>query len=231
MDYLIDKKFEFIRDTQTSLYSWCIREHDENGAVDLIPYGYSIFFTATSIQCSRSSSIGEEDKPDSRIISATMRTGSPYTDHLRNGRPWIGVIGSSRVVKDVTIKLCRAKDGEDESCVVYAGIKTIDKYERQYDQEDFIEIYVTISQERFDHMESLALSSRPVRMLFRFSIAEGFYAEWSPDPHFAYIKFLTREKPHAQPEVQGDQRPFPVVGKVGEFSVSIHADVPCMDKE
>lgn len=231
MEYVTDKDFEFVRETGSNLYGWCIREHDDSGPVDLIPYGYSIFFTATSIQCSRSSSIGEEDKQDSRVISARVRTGSPYTDHLRNGRPWIGVIGSSRVVKDVTVKLCRAKENEGEGCVVYAGIKTIDKYEQRYDQEDFIEIYVTISQERFDHMESLALSSRPIRMFFRLKMAEGFYAEWSPEPDFAYIKFLTKDKPHVQPELQGDQRPFPVVGKVGEFSVSIHADVLCMDKE
>lgn len=231
MEYVTDKKFEFVRETGSNLYDWCIREHGDHGSVDLIPYGYSIFFTATSIQCNRSSRIGDEDKSDGRVISATMRTGSPYTDHIRNGRPWIGVIGSSRVVKDVTIKLCRAKEDDDEGCVVYGGIKTVDKYERQYDQEDFIEIYVTISQERFDHMESFALSSRPVRMLFSFKMAEGFYTEWSPDPDFAYIKFLTKEKPHTQPEPQDDQRPFPVVGKVGEFSVSIHADVLCMDKE
>jgi len=232
MKFLTDKRFEFIRDAGTSLYGWCIREEDNGRPLDLIPCKYSIFLTATVIDVIHQSEMCQGRDEPSRTIWASLRTGSPFTDHLRNGKPWLSMFGTSRAFKAIELKINRAKKDDVESCFAYAGIGYVDSNDHGYDSsQDYLEFSAYVSGERFDHMESLILSGRPIRLFFTFKKAEGFYATWSPDGDFSFLKLLTRDKPHEQPEPKEGEEPFPVVGKIGEFSVTITAKGVCMDEK
>lgn len=235
LDYDTDRNVYLETETgYQSLYKWCLKEAKESGEQvgrDLIPFRWNVFFHSTSFGIQRFVSSQdtyrfEEDDLEALkfhrkdAIVAKLASGHYESDDWR--APSISMIGSSRMVEEITLKISRIDDVEQETCHVWGSLA----YESEIDfrnerVEDAIQISLYLENDKFDSLFDLIRNAEVDRLSLRLSDVQGFYSDWSPAISTDFIKVLTNLKDHGL-EVDGEwSERIPTLGKVGEVSLAV----------
>lgn len=235
LDYDLDLKVSLETETKhQSLYKWCLKETKENGdqGRDLIPFQWSTAFHSTSFGVQRSISsqhsfrFDQEDeiKPlefsKEDVIFGKLESG--YYDNDGWRAPSIAMVGSSRKVLDISLRIKRIDDVQQETCQVWGSVA----YESENDfrnerEEDTLLISFYLEHEKFNSLFELVSKNQVNRLTVRLSDVEGFYSEWSPSISTNFIKVLGRVETHGLQVDEEWKKRIPTLGKVGEASLTV----------
>jgi hypothetical protein len=132
------------------------------------------------------------------------------------------MIGSSRAVQEITLKISRIDDVEQETCHVWGSLA----YESEIDfrnerVEDTIQISLYLENEKFDSLFDLIRSAEIDRLSLRLSDVQGFYSDWSPAISTDFIKVLANLKDHGLEVDDEWKERIPTLGRVGEVSIAV----------
>jgi hypothetical protein len=235
LDYDADLNVSLETETEyQSLYKWCLKESKESGdqvGRDLIPFRWNVFLHSTSFGIQRFISSQDTfrfedenlealkfDKKD--VIVAKLASGHYEGDDWR--APTISMIGSSRAVQEITLKISRIDDVEQETCHVWGSLA----YESEIDfrnerVEDTIQISLYLENEKFDSLFDLIRSAEIDRLSLRLSDVQGFYSDWSPAISTDFIKVLANLKDHGLEVDDEWKERIPTLGRVGEVSIAV----------
>jgi hypothetical protein len=237
MQYHIEKKIAFNGNPEhTSLYGWCLNEIDSSGAKDgrdLIPFFWSLFFTGSSLKLVSEVSKGKEYNDKDEEISTTIIrnknaiVGVFHSGLVRDGHFLIklkdqvrfSMMGTDREIQEFLVCISESSDG-NEDCNIY-GIPSYD-YEvdfRNDTQSDWLQLDITLTSDKFAKIAEVVRAKKVDSATLRISRASGFYSGWSPSISPDYIKVLTSS--HTILDRDASQVDLPLVGKVGEFSLTL----------
>lgn len=219
-----------------SLYKWSLQEQDKDGAQigpDLIPWDWSLIFTATELLYSEGLTIkpgtgGEDHKPPTgtkirRFIQGNLRPGRPHEWHPFRQTSY-SMLGTERTIDtfQLFIEAISDKGGQDR-CAVWGSVSyTSDIDFRDETSDDTIIFYLYVQPETFEHYVRLISAAQvDTATLFLRSVA-GFYSAWSPGISTSRIKVLTNyETDHAVESASGSKIVPPRLGEVGEASLTL----------
>jgi len=221
-----------------NLYSWCLNEFDENEkkSADLIPFDWSLYFTASSLSVNRSIGIrvkrneNYEKLDSSESNSTTVICGTLHSGTVENGTHLVddvnySMFGTSRKIKNFDLRIHQAEN-DREICRV-TGVPSYD-YEMDFRNKtanDFVLFDVFIEKIKFDTLVKLIESKKIESTYVRLGHVDGFYSEWSPSISTDYIKILTRG--NVVENKQELKFNYPIVGNVEEFDIYLksHSDL------
>ena len=137
MDYHLERKIRLCEDSENkSLYPWSLQEFNKKGEKvgnDQIPWRWSLYFTASELNHSRSidfdksnDSEGEEDnKPveESEIISAILHPGRCNDGKWLENDTSYSMLGTDRRVKEFGLQIYKLEEGDDnERCNLWGCV-------------------------------------------------------------------------------------------------------------
>jgi hypothetical protein len=207
MKYLLEKKVAINPEPEfKSLYRWCLNEFDtgsNKSKHNLIPWSWSLYFTASSIRVVRESSIEvssveensfESNSKNETRIYATLHPGHVGHKEYLDAEVEYSFIGTDRVIKEFVLCISPAINGKKELCSVVA----IPSYEAEIDfgnevETDYLGLEVCIDRDYFDALVRLIDSKSVDTAWIRLGHVTGFYSDWSPSVSTRFIKVLTNE--------------------------------------
>lgn len=218
-----------------NLYPWSLQEIDDQRAQigrDLIPWDWSLAFTATDVAYSEGMTIapdfGSSDEEPSivtrnwRHIRAKLRPGSPEEWH-RYRQTSYSMLGTDRTISDFMLFIEPLADGEEQDrCRVWGSVR----YTADYDfsdetKDDTVVFYLYVQPEAFERYVKTVRAAQVDTALLQVRRVEGFYSAWSPDITTNSIKVLTNyEKDHPVEVREGSEIVPPRLGDVGEVSLT-----------
>lgn len=238
LDYELDLDASLVSDIEKpNLYDWCIREFDATGeqvGCDLIPYPWSVVFHATEFDIFRS--IYSESKTrievsldkdplnftTQDIISAKLKSGNeaeryPYP-------PRFSMIGSSRRINDINLRIERLENTAEEGCNLWATVAYQYEHDfRQRREEDALTVTFYLSSEKFDSLFDLIASKKVERIIVGLRGVNGFYAGWSPSISTDEIKILENPENQRLELLDDWGSRIPMIGKVDQASIRVGA--------
>ncbi|MFD1766667.1 hypothetical protein ACFSAG_07405 [Sphingorhabdus buctiana] len=239
LDYDVDLKVSLETDTKhQSLYKWCLKETNENGdqvGVDLIPFFWSSYFHSTHLEIhsfvsskanfsfdgSKLNEIEAHNFTKKDLIFARLASGN-YRDDDWRAPPSISMIGSTRKVENISLRINRTPDGAQESCTVWGSLAYDSEVDfRNEKTEDTIEISLYLENDNFDSLFDLIRSSQIDRLSLSLSQVQGFYSEWSPSISTRRIKVLANLSDHGIEVDDEWKERIPSLGRVGEVSIAV----------
>jgi hypothetical protein len=237
LDYETDLNVSLETETEyKSLYSWCLKETNNEGKQvgrDWIPFAYSVNFYATSFTTysrfatdwayNHSDEGDDKNRPiiSEATINAKLKIG--YYDDSRWWRsPPISMLGSSRNIEEINLRISRVDDAASERCSIWGTVA----YECEIDfrderTEDCLEISIYLEGQKFDNLFNLISRREVDRLSLRLSLVKGFYSEWSPSISPEFIKVLENAENQGLQIDEEWKEKIPTLGKVGEFSLSV----------
>ena len=235
LDFDVDLNVSLETETAyQSLYKWCLKETHENGdqvGRDLIPFRWNVFFHSTSFGIQKFISSQDTFRSDDEelealkfkkkdVIWAKLDSG-PYDGDYWSA-PSISMIGSSRIVKKIILKISCIDDVEKETCHVWGTVAYECEIEfRKQKTEDTIQIELYLENEKFDSLFEIIRKNEIDRLSLRLSDVQGFYSDWSPTIDADSIKVLTNVKDHGLQVDEEWKKRIPTLGKVGEASLTV----------
>jgi len=236
MEYHLDRKIRLENSTEnTSLYPWCIQELDDEGnqiGTDLIPWEWSFYFTASELRLNQGLEYGElslfkeqgseENKEfkDTEIITATLHPGICVDGKWLEDDPDFSMFGTDRIISEFTLRIY--KDDENEHCQITGGVSYTSEVDfRDETNADFIEIYLAVSEERFNRLSELISNKKVDIARVSLSNISGFYSEWSPSISTRRVKVLSRGSEHDPEKIEGCDIEPPRLGDVGKFDLNL----------
>jgi hypothetical protein len=232
LDTNIDYKVEYSTDIEhSSLYSWCLREFDEDGEQkgrDWIPWGYSLNFRADKLfyhcQVKSDGFLGfafgddDNDEPQKIELEETIIAKLQPTEHLASA-PRYYMMGCSRQVEDISVTIY--KFDKDEHCLCYV----MPEYEggpefHEKDIPDTIAFSIFLKPEEFDAISLLIKNDNIGDVVFDFSTVDGFYSDWSPDIITDTIKVLGSPTDHNLELTEDLKESVSRAGNIGGFRIS-----------
>ena len=240
MKHELEYKIQLNEDIQdTSLYSWCLNEYDEeNNKIDRdwIPFFWSLYFTANSLKVIRevTNDIDEnQNKKTQKIrketrISGSLLSGSPTDGKNFEDRVMYSMLGTNRTIKQFHI--CIYRNSEDEGIELcgswgYLSCETEDKNFIKYTEPDIVGFEIFLSKKKFDDLANLIESKKVDDVILRVDNVAGFYSNWSPTISPNYIKILTNDHKVKTKDKSKVQFPTlglvdaPNLGLIGEFNL------------
>jgi hypothetical protein len=207
MEYKLEHKIRLNSEPKhKALYGWCLNEIDEDGKQidrDLVPWYWSLYFTASSLRLVRETCIEIKSKDESTFSSessqstriiGTLHSGYPmYGDEL-----WYKVsfsfMGTDRKFSRFNLTISPNKSGEQDLCEVVA----IPSYETEIDsrniiEDDYLGFEVSLNIKLFDDLVRAIESNSADAVTMRVRMVRGFYSDWSPSNNTAFIKVLTND--------------------------------------
>jgi len=223
-----------------NLYKWSLQEHNENGkqiGENQIPWAWSLHFTASELRHIRSIEYGklyDSDEEGKKGISEQETiTGILHSGLCNDGKQLedyvhYSLFGTNRIIKQFGLRIYKLDDASDdeedkEDCWLsgFASYTTEMDF-RDETTEDFVEIILRLSPERFDKLSELITLKRVDRFRLFLGQVSGFYSEWSPDILTHNIKILPRDSDKNVVVIPENCKIEPPrLGEVGEFSLSI----------
>lgn len=233
MDYVLDKKIALNENTEhSSLYKWCLNEYDTNGnkvGRDLIPWSFSLYFMGSSLKLVNEVYFEteyddnfvetKEDKAQARVVVVGIfhpglcRDGTYLTDDVS-----YSMFGTNRKIKEFEVRIKQSGDGKEE-CKVYGSPSY--EYELDFSDEiapDYVQLELTLCDEKFNKIIKSVEDKSIESAVLRIGRVKGFYSDWSPSISTSFVKILTRS--HEVATTENSNIDFPVLGSVGEFSLS-----------
>jgi hypothetical protein len=213
MDYKLDRKILLTSDIETSLYSWCFQELNENGekvGQDQIPFTWGNRFVASNLRYSVQM-YGEIESlnlvDSSPVLSTTEQKVNKLNDaaialheHInatlssKDNESTYSMFGTERQVQDILLNIYK---DDDERC--YSHGFPSHSYEIDFseiEQQDCIEFNLFIKPERFEKILSMINSGSVQSLQFWAEGVMGFYSEWSPSIRANKVKVLCGEDYH-----------------------------------
>jgi hypothetical protein len=219
-----------------NLYNWCLKESKENGdqiGRDLIPFRWSTAFHSTSfgvqrsISSERSFRFDEEQELESLkfskedVIFAKLEYGYYEDDGWRT--PSIAMVGSTREILDISLRIQCIDDVQRETCRVWGSLAfESDTDFRSERIEDSLQITYYLEHKKFNSLFELISNNQVDRLTIRLSDVEGFYSDWSPSIFPDFIKVLARVEDHGLQVDEEWKKRIPMLGKVGEASLTVN---------
>jgi len=241
MDYLLDRKTRVNTDSEfNSLYRWSLSEFDDEGAKidgDWVPFTWSQWFTATSLNLDKYLSIENENEVgnddtqlgDRACVSSTKSviSGMLVSGYTRDGchledQVRYSLFGTSRHVTEFHLTINQIDKGGKESCTLFAipSYAFEGKTMRTEIEPDYIGFDVNMDRENFQHLASLieAKAITSVSLLVRG--VYGVYSHWTPTIVTSAAKVLSKDCNIENAE-EASNITIPYVGEVREFQMSV----------
>ena len=238
MEYHLEREIRLSEESEyVNLYSWSLQEFDKDGnkiGIDQIPWKWSIYFTASELRYIRSIHIEQsynseeaekENKPvkDSETIIATLHPGICVGGQRLQNDVAFSMLGTGRIIRNFMLRIQKLEDGNNhEGCSLWGCVSYTTELDfRDETTDDAVEIYLGLSQKRFNSLAEIIKYQRADVVQLRLQRASGFYSEWSPSISTDSVKVLTAydEQIIVCPE-KCDIKP-PRLGEVGEFELTI----------
>ena len=240
LDYDIEHKLEYSTDIEHStLYSWCIRELDEQGrqiSDDLVPWVWTLSFKLLGVFYSINV---ESERSGSLILEAFDQQPEPEASNkphtlqeriLARLKPWTPtyhdpvykMMGSDRVIEDITVEIYKSSNEDDlrAYCWSVPSYKERRAFE-SVSTPDTLQFYVGLSPEHFDHIRDLVKMGNLGDAQMSFRRVSGFYSEWRPEGQPDFIKVLGQPDNHNLELPDDKKKDFWETGLVGEFKFRI----------
>jgi hypothetical protein len=230
MDYLLERKVKINRDTKhKSLYSWCLNEIDDKGAIvgrDWIPFGWGFRFTGTSLYVSTRINIKRDDETEksnasnSKTINGKFSSGVCFDGENLVDVVTFSIFGTARTIKEFSFTINEAKDDDEDACwlSVIPSYESEDASMRRVIEVDYAGFEIYLKAEKFNKLVQLieSRSVDSVGMYVRY--IDGVYADWTPTIKTSSAKFLTTD--NLIDGVEGTIFEGKVVTRVGDFDIN-----------
>lgn len=229
MDYILDKKIRFNSKKDKTLYTWSLDElgsQEKDNEKDLIPYRFSIHFDISALRVVRTT--GAKDKySDGKVSLQSHNRVSVHGELTSSFRPHLGfrhtsfyMFGTDRRIESISLTVEDLGNNSDfEVCELWASPSYKSEVDwREFTEPDHISVTIALKTEQFENFVRMIESGCLGLSHLLISQVDGFYAPWSPSISTSSIKVLTEYH-----EVEGEidlDIPLPIVGKVGEFSLT-----------
>lgn len=238
MDYHLDHRTRLSQEGEyKNLYSWSLQEVATNGeqiGLDQVPWRWSLNFYASELRYTKEVKIKRESAPEdiprtsegvssAESIYAVLHSGKPSANGTFVHEATYSMFGTNRQIENFSLVIQPLEGVESkDACVVWGGISYTSEVDfRTETEDDILQIYVTVSSERFNELRDLVNHVRPDVFLIRLGRVAGFYSEWSPSVTTNRIKVLTDETEHKVEVPEGCEVTPPRLGGVGEFSLTM----------
>lgn len=244
----LDRKLQYVAKPDTELYRWAINEIGKDGKVlvsDQIPWGWSLYFTATEVTLSSGFTVKEARQEETdpwpgrlkqeaettheHVIRAKLQPGDPRSaNSVRSrGQTNYRMFGTDRLISDFTLNITRLQTEDGiESCIVYghASYTSKDDFEGEETVEDNISFYLMVRPSTFDHYAARIAAGTADEIILRVERVSGFYSDWSPDIFTSDVKILTRSVDDQKLQVPtGLKHQPPRLGNIGEVNLLMNA--------
>jgi hypothetical protein len=229
MDALLDRKIRFNNQTKYKrLYSWCLQEVENNGeeqGIDLIPWNWSLYFTASELRLSHGIT-GEIREnilfQDFEYIHANLHPGVCNDGKRLEDDVSFSMFGASRAITDFTLRITTIDGDEKEYCRAWGHVSYMSEISFRYRTEpDRVGFELGLSKKRFDKLASL-ISNKTIDVVrLRLKDVSGFYSQWSPDIFTDNVKVLTDASEHEIDTPEGCETEIPKLGDVGKFNLEL----------
>jgi hypothetical protein len=230
MDYLLERKVKINRDTKhKSLYSWCLNEFDDKGAIvgrDWVPFGWGFRFTGTSLYVSTKINIKRDDETEksnasnSKTINGKFSSGVCFDGENLVDVVTFSIFGTARTIKEFSFTINEAKDGDEDACwlAVIPSYESEDASFRKVIEVDFVGFEIYLKSEKFNKLVQL-IENRSVDSVGMYTRdIDGVYADWTPTIKTSSAKFLVSD--NLIEGVEGNSFEGTVVTRVGDFDIS-----------
>ena len=171
MDYLLERKVKINRDTKhKSLYSWCLNEFDDKGAIvgrDWVPFGWGFRFTGTSLYVSTKINIKRDDETEksnasnSKTINGKFSSGVCFDGENLVDVVTFSIFGTARTIKEFSFTINEAKDDDEDACwlAVIPSYESEDASFRKVIEVDFAGFEIYLKSEKFNKLVQLIANS------------------------------------------------------------------------
>ena len=236
MDLILERKVRVSTDSKLkNLYVWSITEVDDNDTKvsdDWIPFHWSLWFTATSVEVKTEISSGDElqdevdldnNKPfvsEKKFINGKLISGIPHDGGYVEDQVEYSMFGTTRLISEIYITIREAEEEEGENCTLLA----IPSYEfESYDfqtssQPDYMGFAIRIAKKKLNKLMSLVESKTVANIQLRVGFVDGIYTHWTPTTFARTAKVLSSEHSIENKEVV--EFKVPCTGRVGEFDLT-----------
>lgn len=250
MKHHLERKISLSTESEfKTLYNWSLQETDDDGKKvgrDLIPWGWTLTFTATEISLVGSLSIRPPHRRDGASGSNEVRDGESIRAKLRPGdvrggggwhEPSYSMFGTKRTITEFTLFIEKlATEDEQERCEAWGAVSyTIDHDFRDETSDDTVTFHLYVRPDRFDRYAADVRAGRVDEAVLQLGGVSGFYSDWSPSISTNYIKVLTDyEKEHSVSIPEACEISPPRLGKIDKAELWMRKvnklDVSAMDR-
>lgn len=233
MDFHIDRRVILSEESEyKNLYAWSLKEIDGDGKQlgrDLIPWPWSVSFTARDLVLAETLTLTSETLPSSRDDHDpnTKREATKRQSIRATLQPWdlepycqtgFSMFGTARSLSkfELVIYELPKADGE-ERCVAWGSVSYTSEIDFREDTTDDVLIFnLFVRPDRFARYAERIAGTTVDEVVFRVRGVAGFYSVWSPSITADSIKVLTNSEEH-KIQIPGDCtiRP-PRLGEVAE---------------
>jgi hypothetical protein len=220
-----------------SLYDWAINEIDAQGQQighDLIPWNWSLYFTATScvlgdgidirLQFQSGEATPEPKIAQPQAIRVQLRPGSAGDDRDYFRRTTFSMFGTDRAINSFEMYIHPIADPADqETCTAWGAVSyTYENDFKSHTTEDCIVFSLFVKPETFARYATKLSHGWVDEIVLRVGSVSGFYSQWSPSISTQNVKVLTtgdEQKITLPPGVEFEP---PRLGYVGEARLDIN---------
>ncbi|MBT6250423.1 MAG: hypothetical protein HN915_09640 [Candidatus Marinimicrobia bacterium] len=236
MDYHLNRKIKLSEEPEyKNLYSWSLQELNEDGekiGSDQVPWGWSLYFTASELRYIKSIEIEKEPDDEEDEISSEEKDGESIYVFLhpgicRDGR-WLeddtsySMLGTDRKIKQFGLRISKAAKDNDEKCHIWGCVSYTAEIDfRDETVDDTVEIYLNLIPKQFDQIAEQLKFRQIDTFQVRLGGVSGFYSEWSPSISTRNIKILAASDDQEVQTPEGCKIEPPRLGNVREFSLTV----------
>lgn len=248
MDFHLNRKVALSHESKyQSLYTWSLREHDDDGKQlgrDQVPWDWSVVFTATEMELNEKLKLEVKTplfsgpRPDERdgceeekiapeeitteetdFIRAELRPGY-FVDP--NGGARYSMFGTDRVIKSFQLFIYKREDEtKPERCYAWGSLSYTTEIDfRNETTDDTLQFYLHVAAARFAQYVEMMRKYPANIVTLRLGRVHGLYSEWSPSISTDRIRVLTNLKDHQLTIPEGCAITPPTLGRIGEFSIT-----------
>jgi hypothetical protein len=224
MEYHFDRDIEYVTNNRKEKpYSWALREvtpHGGTAGSDLIPWDWTLYFTAESIALRHDVEVSEDVAE--RYASETVEM---VLVPARRWRPvvFFSMFGTDRPVRHFSLTVHKAtEDRPARNCRAWGSVSYTSEIDfRNETTDDIIGFDLVLPEEDFELCSQAAINNKgDYSALFSVSGVSGFYANWSPSIKTDHIKVLTQNSQH-KVQLPENVREIPRLGSMQESSLNI----------
>lgn len=239
MDFHIDRRVILSEESEhKNLYDWSLKEVDGEGKQvgrDLIPWAWSVSFTARDLVLAETLTLSSEMVPSSRDDGdphtkreATKRQSIRATLRPLDLEPYcqtgFSMFGTVRALSkfELFIYELQERDGE-ERCVAWGSVSYTSEIDFREDTTDDVLVFnLFVRPDRFARYAERITDTTVDEVVFRVQGVAGFYSDWSPSITADSIKVLTNSEEHKiQIPADCTVKP-PRLGEVAEAELHFH---------
>lgn len=218
-----------------NLYSWAINEVDGLGQSvgrDQIPWGWTLYFTATSCTLIENLEISTPFEGDLKapprvtapqVIRLTLRPGGPQDEGDYFRATTFSMFGTDRTIQSLQLEVHEITDPTVvESCEAWGGVSYTSEIDFRYETvADCIVFYLYVQPDRFARYVARIAEGAIDEIVFSVGIVHGFYSEWSPSISTRNIKVLASGREQKVDLPDDLQFEPPRLGTVGDARLKI----------